>query len=392
MNILKSLCLFFSLSLYAADLPLSKELYSLPDWSDEKSEAGLKRVVLIGANDWNGHLGAQVEEVGPKNGHKAQIQVGGKVVTRAYIDILKKRFGDGWLFLNSGNFFPESSDPKRWQETIQFINGFSHSVLGLGVKDLQLLKTYQQNKGPRIQIPLVASNLLDLATGEMPKIEALKSHVLKTVNGVRVGILSTLGPKALANVDKENIKGLYIDNMAKTILKKSKELRHLGAQVIVLLASSEINCGEFNGEDSWKNFSHLDPWKLNCNAADELFLITQKIGMGAVDAIFISHSPPALISQFINGIPVLSLGDNGKYLGRLDLFYHSSERRLHTDKTRIFTPIKLCHKFFSKVNDCVGQGAEADLTKLEAARFLGYEIPEENASLKTTREISSRKN
>lgn len=350
-----------------------KEVYAHPHaLNSEELPSHVKRLVIIGTNDFHGNLQINLEKTKEAEGKTSlMIPIGGAPLIAGYFNILRKKYPDELVLLDGGDLYQGTmiSNLFKGEPVVKFYNELRYTALTIGNHEFDygpehLERTIAKPSEDRFgsikkniknsKAPFVNSNIIDLKSGTQPNWPGLESVLLKTINGVKVGILGAATTETIFKTLKDNVRGLYFENLAKVSLQYSEKLRAKGAQVVILVTHAGTTCGfdlakSFNAPLELVNFNPEDP--NICDKNDELGRVLNQLPPGTLDAVVAGHTH-AKIANFINGIPVIESFYYGKYLGRMELYYDQKEKKVLTEKTKIYQPTKFCHKFFRESMDC----------------------------------------
>jgi 2',3'-cyclic-nucleotide 2'-phosphodiesterase (5'-nucleotidase family) len=114
---------------------------------------------------------------------------------------------------------------------VESLSLMGYDALGIGDDDLTLGKDFLIELSKKAKFPFLSSNLLD---GESKK-PVFQSHLIKEVNGIRVGIFSLISADAFSGPQDARLKGLTLQNPVETAQRIVKELRP-NTDLIVLLS------------------------------------------------------------------------------------------------------------------------------------------------------------
>jgi 2',3'-cyclic-nucleotide 2'-phosphodiesterase (5'-nucleotidase family) len=163
---------------------------------------------------------------------------GGLSRRASYVDSVKASYGQV-LLVDDGGFFPEE-DNRR--EAAPFLMGAMKTLgtdaVNIGDRDLRFGRAYLEQYAQRAGLPVVSANLLDKQT----KKPVFTPYMIKRVGGVTVGIFGLISDKGDLGPGKDS---LTVEDPATTARNTVTELKHKGAQVIVLLSQ----LGKVEGED-----------------------------------------------------------------------------------------------------------------------------------------------
>ena len=351
-------------------------IYSTPDFEDASfDDQRYRRIVIVGTNDIFGNVVSREQEP----------RVGGFPVMARYFEILRKKYPGQTLFVDAGNrnLRREGTSPVNDELIVRrFFDSMKYDALTIGLYDFDLNLKFAKTKSSLQEsisfhkAPFVVSNMIDLRTFRPIKWKNASPYIIKKVNGVKVAVMGGLFSSAWTLIPKENLNGLYFQNLSESIIKYSRQARRRGAKVVIALVHSRSWCGvelmkKYNVDQYSVNF---DPRGEDfCNKEGDLFRLLDDMPERTIDAV-VSGGSSSKIANFYNDIPVIQSFSDGHFLGRIELFYDTKKKKVDHDMTRIHQPTKLCHQFFSSTLDCHDRGQKKTGEKLISASFLGEKI------------------
>jgi 2',3'-cyclic-nucleotide 2'-phosphodiesterase (5'-nucleotidase family) len=176
------------------------------------------------------------------------------------------------------------------------------------------------------KFPLLASNILDAATGK--RIDWLGASTLVTVAGVRIGIVGASTQSTPTTTMPANFAGLAMaPNTAEAIAEQARALRAAGAELVVLTAHIGSECKDNHEPDDLST----------CDVHDELFRVLDALPAGLVDVVVGGHTH-APIAKHIDGMAVIESLSNGRAFGRVDVRVTGG----HVDSVTIHPPEVMC--------------------------------------------------
>lgn len=383
--ILSSIFIFHSCSSYNTNsfnekIKGHKELYSIPhNIKNKKLKKNEKRILLVATNDFNGAINESIENYYYSTEKiKREIKVGGKDTIIKYFNILKKRYNDELVFVDSGNRIKDPNDTA----SLDFYNQVGYITNGLGHNEFNFNFSYKKHYTESLKnifkkdsSPILVSNIFDLKTSKQISWKNSSKYVLKKINGINIGIISYLDPNLSLDIPAENINGLYFSSLPQTVIKLSNELKRKGAKLIILLAQTEFECSANEAKEKKLpiqkvNFNQ-DAYKY-CDLKASFYKQLGQLPPQAIDLIIGGNAKEKVVNT-IHGIPMVQTPPGGKYFSMVELIYNSKKDELKKQKTHLFQPIKFCKKFFKDSLDCF-TGDEFEETDLQPASFLGEEI------------------
>jgi len=356
-------------------------LYSYPEAvaPDKYDQERYKKLVIVSSNDFNGYITSANFPVDNKFKEERLLKIGGLSAMRAYHDIFKETFSDNLLFVDSGSFLSPETDHNY---TIFLYNYLSVDVASLGFNEFKLKTSvknytdYLESLTSKSQFKIISSNLFDLTQAKSLKLNGVQETHIQIINGVKVGVMGVLNQKMTNEIPKSKLNGLYIQNTPKNIITKSNELRRQGAQVIVLLTNSSIDCSSqiAQEENLPAQKVNFNPKKSNqCNTYNNfLYETLTKIPPRTVDLI-ITSGKSLKVANFINSYPVMQNEGKGQYLSWAELYFDTKHEMVDQEKTVLHQPVQLCHNFLKEHQDCFSMENIAG-KELVPATFLGKPI------------------
>ncbi len=175
---------------------------------------------------------------------------------------------------------------------IDSLNLMGYDALAIGDDDLSLGKEFLSEMSRIANFPFLSTNVIDEATGK----PLFQTHLIKEVDGLRVGIFSLLGPDTFPNPYDPRRKGLMLRSPTETAQAMVKELQPKTDLIILL--------------------SHLGyPKDVElAQAVPGIHLI-----VGGHSGVNLPNPP------ILRTVMILQMAAKGLYGGRLDLTFHTSE-------------------------------------------------------------------
>jgi 5'-nucleotidase len=364
-------------------------LYSAPEAEELSALAkNEKRLVIVATNDLKGQLEARTLEASDKHSpEKTLIPVGGAEIFARYMEILRQKHPNGLFLVDAGNSLSGTliSRASGARSVLQFFQELRFDAIGLSLEDLAAGPGLKLPLSPRAwmpdlfrgdKLPVVVSNLIDLKTTAPVEWGQTTAQLLKSVNGVQVGVVGLLADELPTKLDAGVLNGLYVEPALQAFLKQTRSLRLKGAEVLVLLMHGGIKCGVKRAEErslpvSKVNFDPRDPEACASESAVARFI--SQLPPGSVDVV-ITGGANQKVANFINGIPVIQAMGQGGSFARVDLVWDSDKKALDAEKTQIHQPVMLCRRFFKASEDCYTEDTTIDHRLITPARFLGEEV------------------
>ncbi len=225
-------------------------------------------------------------------GNDTSYFVGGSAALKAYIE--KYSAGDTVLLLNAGDDFQGTpiSTITKGASQITLMNMMHPDAVTIGNHEFDYGRETLKKDFAEANYPIISANIVDKLTHTT----FVPPYLIKTIKGVRIGIIGLMAPDLAALTLPRNIKNLYIAPTASTVKEIIPELKRQHVDLIVVL--SHI------GVDQDSILAEADP---------------------DINIIIGGHSHTAIFTpKKINGVIICQAGAHGQYLGELDLLFDKS--------------------------------------------------------------------
>lgn len=353
-----------------------EELYSEPKITQsEELNKFEKRIIIASTNDLNGHFSPLKIHYTNKNNNEDSILVGGYKALNEYLRILRETHKHTVL-VDSGNF---SSSESNLNEIKSFYEKNNYDAMTLGINDFKInhKSTSDLKKfSARSNTPLILSNLYDLKTARNVEWKGTKSHLLKEIYGIKVGIIGLVPNDSVDYIPTHVRMGLYIEDMLQSTLKHARLLRSLGADIIIVLTNQSIDCNSKIAETEGLPITkvNFDPNQKDiCMLENSFGEYLNRLPPKLVD-IVIGGRNDSKMANHINGIMVMSGYVNSKSFNYAEIVYNTETKQLNRKKSVIHQPVFLCHHFFEDTNDCYTDDKSVRFQEKRPAYFLGKKI------------------
>ena len=282
-----------------------------------------KKLTILHTNDFHSHL----QGFAPESAYTPLVAdndptVGGMARIAGIIADVRKDNPGSTLVVDAGDCLMGTLFQALEPETgfqIPLMKKAGYDVLAMGNHDFDfgpvayagiLRKASQRGEIPVI---LMGNAVTDPGDPADDAFEALRTDglvkpwVIREVNGIRIGIFSLLGKDA--DESAPYAPPVTFEKIIPAAKKLVKELKKEGCDVIICLSHSGISKDK-NG--MW---------------AGEDVRLAQKVK--GIDLIITGHTHVLLKEPVtVNGVPIVGVGDNGRYVGRLDLLAGSGGLKL----------------------------------------------------------------
>lgn len=394
-----SLFLIFTLAYSCTFQKYTKRIHSEPYWKvlGEKNNTKEKKVVVAIINSLQGNIFSQKERYNKaeiKNGKLIShtFDVGGGAILSSYLDILKKRYKENLILLDTGNIFKSPTSIDLNETTLKVYESLDLDAISFTSNEVRSFSNLKRSEldFKKMNLPFTNNNIISLKTRERIKRKGLAPYRIVKLGNMRAGIVSL---DFIAKNMNKNDKNTYYQDPIFSFLKLKKKLKKENIHFLILMANLKSNCISKKPFEV-KMFKDREEHTLNCKKEkDPLKEFVNRLPPHSVDLIITSTSKFG--SGFINDIPIVQIPGEGKFLGRAEFAFNNVTKKLISKKTAVYPAIKLCHKFFLKTEDCflfqnnqnVGKGKrrfkliKKSLFQLMPAKYLGYEV-KENLALK----------
>lgn len=367
-----------------------EELYSEPDTPDLISlNEHEKRIVIASTNDIHG-LYSPVSFTFEDQHNKGtqSIVIGGESVMNTYFNILRDVYKNV-ILVDSGDIF---SDGKDWKGVEEFYTKNRYDAVTVGLRDFNLKISEEignttglfQQFAKTSKTPLLLSNLYELKTARVVEWEGTRSHIIREVNGVKVGIIGLIPDDIVAQTPVNNRVGLFVENMLQSTLRHARLLRSLGADVIVVLTHQGIDCNSELAQTAKLPVDkvNFEPQRPNvCDLKNALGDYLLRLPPNLVDVV-IGGRNHMKTANIVNDIVVMSGFPDGSSFSYTELVFDTKTKKLNKEKTVVHQPVYFCNEFFKETSDCYFKDPSVDHKKRIPAKFLGQDIfPDKTAAL-----------
>ncbi|MFW6172161.1 MAG: bifunctional metallophosphatase/5'-nucleotidase [Elusimicrobiota bacterium] len=216
------------------------------------------------------------------------------------VDSYLKTVNPPYILTDSGDFFqgtPEGISTKG-SLVVKLMNVLEYDALAVGNHDFDFGLEVLRDLSRSADFPFLCANVKEKDTKAIPAY--FKDHIIKELNGVKIGVIGVITPNMDKLTIEENIKGLSFYSQKEDINKITKQIQEKGVKINILL-------------------SHLGVDK-DKKIADEL---------DDIDVILGGHThkrldPPIKVDRTI----ICQPGYNFVNIGHLKLYYSKIEDKL----------------------------------------------------------------
>ncbi len=282
-----------------------------------------KKLTILHTNDFHSHLqGYAPESAYTPLAADNDPTIGGMARIAGIIADVNKENPGSTLVVDAGDCLMGTLFQALETET-----GFQHALMKKAGYDIVAMGNHDFDFGPeayagiirkasqRGEIPLILMgnavtdprNQADDAFEALISDGLIKPYTVKEVNGVRVGFFSLIGKDA--DESAPYAPPVTFGKIIPAAKKLVKDLKKEGCDIIICLSHSGINKdknGSWTGED---------------------VKLAQKVK--GIDLIITGHTHVLLKEPFVvNGVPIVGVGDNGRFVGRVDILAGNGTMKL----------------------------------------------------------------
>jgi len=185
--------------------------------------------------------------------------------------------------------------------------------------------------------PLLAANIIDVATGRPVAWDNVQPSTIVDVQGVKVGIIGVLSDTGLRTTISANTVGLRLAPLATTITDEARRLRASGATVVIVTAHAGSRCTDFS-----------EPRDLSsCHLDGEIMRVAAALPKGLVDHIIAGHVHQG-IAHVVNGVSITSSYSSTRNFSRVDLTIEGGV----VAAKKVYPPQQACLRIVVATGDC----------------------------------------
>ena len=332
-------------------------------------------IAIVGTSDIHGAIEPQRHGSGA-----AQVEAGGLLVLSGYLEVLRQHYPDRLLLLDAGDLFQGTmpSNLSAGEAIIAAHNllGYSASALGNHDFDFGALPDQADPLGvlkariAQAKFPFLSTNLFDRSRQARIDWPNTTPSLLRTIGGVRVGIVGATTPETAQLSHPHDIAGLEFQPPLVWVRAEAQRLRQAGAELVVLSAHLGGHCTQLAKPRDLSSCSQS-------GSKAELLQLLQALPTGTIDVAIGGHSHH-LVAHWINGTATLQSGARGEYFGWVDACVGPGGG-IDPLSSTLHGAVPICLSTWSD-QTCRGSHAETAVTP---AHFLGQPV-QPMASLVTT--------
>ncbi|MCK5689741.1 5'-nucleotidase C-terminal domain-containing protein, partial [Myxococcota bacterium] len=332
-------------------------------YSSKAMEPSEGCLAFVGSNDIHGAVVPHERVVAGE-----RVRYGGLVGMSAYIEILRKHYGERLILADAGDMYQGTlaSNLSEGEAVMKALSLMGYDVGTVGNHEFDfgargegddVLGALKYNIATST-FPFVVGNIRDKKTGAPVAWENASPSFIEEKAGIKVGYLGVITPETPRVTKPYYITELIFDEPADFVIKEAAALRKKGAELVVLIAHLGGYCRELTNP---KDIS-------GCDSDDELFALLQHIPEGTVDVVLGGHTH-GQVAHWVNGMLALEAGSRGRQLSWADVCVKEGGG-IDKVRTRIHKPINLCLDVWED-GSCTKRKTP---TKTHPAEFLGQKV------------------
>lgn len=378
------LCVLFSCS--GPSRPQKR--LSLPDWRPLEVDSPLSSLVIAATFNLDGAIGASKEEIHYQDGDKLTFEVAGLDSIKGHINILKKRYPQNLILVDTGHLFGPLGSVKESSSSAQIsLTNFYQELRYDGVLFTDRELKYEKNSNwsktlSESSIPFINSNIISLKEGNAYTPEGVERERVIEINGLKVGILGLTIIDRKANGKSVLETGFAFEDEVLSFLKSRKELEDKKIDALIVLAQLPHHCQNKKVPSSL-SMEKSHRYQIQCPKDDLLLQFLKRLPPDSVDAMVIGGGEK-ILHGFYKKIPIVSAPGHGHFLSLIEIVFDSKTKSLLTSQGVIYPPVKICHQFVLATHDCYRGEFDEVLPKIDdhrgsdmaliPSKFLGHEV------------------
>ncbi|MBI1801112.1 MAG: bifunctional metallophosphatase/5'-nucleotidase [Chloroflexi bacterium] len=253
------------------------------------------QVSILHTNDIHGF----VEPEKFKGAQGKEIEIGGLANLVGLVDQFRKETSGNVIVLDAGDLWRGTfmSNQTKGELVSAALNIAGYDAVAPGNHDFDDGQEVLQARVNQAKFPWLAANLIETATGQPPL--GMKAYLIKTVAGIRFGIIGLTNPGTPIISKPSSVKGLQFLGAAEGVRRVYAEVKRQ-SDVIVVLSHVGIEGDEQLAQE-----------------------------VPDIDVIIGGHSHTELQNaRLINNTVITQAGSHAKFLGKLDLTIDRATKKI----------------------------------------------------------------
>lgn len=322
---------------------LSNYTYPSPTSNDHTT------VAILNTNDIHGFAYKQDIKLGNDTYYISGLEnLGG------YILALRTEFKKNFLWLDSGDQFSGTFESKLTDGKIvaDILNSLGLDAATIGNHEFDWGNEKMNRLLKQAKFPYIGNNIIRKDQKKLNIENYIKYKIFNVENGIRIGVTGITTVLTPQTTSGDTTPFIFLE-YKELIVKYAKKLRDEGANLVILLSHSGIDCQSRN--PSINDYLKLRLTTLNDDVGictgNEIFDLINILPENTIDAVYAGHVHKDAHS-FYKGIPILQ---NNFHAINVNVGYFSFDKKTKKyikAKTVIEGPIPICSRIFSKSSKC----------------------------------------
>ncbi len=309
-------------------------------------------ITFVGTNDIHGTLAPIALKT--RDALEQPYRVGGLAHLAATMDVLRQENKD-FLWLDGGDQFQGTleSNSQFGAPVVDAFNQMGLMAAAVGNHEFDFGIEPLRTQISRASYPYLAANIWMKDQHRHPDWTNLgSSKLFVTASGIRVGVIGLSTIETPKTTMAPHVADLRFEALKDALQREARLLRQQGANVIALTAHAGLVCKPDATFLQNTIRTENDPQSA-CETRAEIPELLNSIPEGTVDLVVSGHTHH-IVHHFINHVPVIQGGSQGRYINTIQITYDPALGRIDRSKTRIEGPIPICPQVFANQADCNG--------------------------------------
>lgn len=321
-----------------------------PDLLPQKDDKDIYYLAILHTTDIHGSFYEKTVQLPSGNIYS----IGGLEYFGKYVNILRKQWGEQFLYFDSGDHFQGGleSSLSKGKVILDTFNKLKVQKSAMGNHEFDYGNDFLYDYMNNSNFEWLVANIKNKTTNSyytFPKQN--RTSIIEMENGIKIGLigLSTIETPSTTEGD---VKDLEFEYYADIVIKESENLRNQGANAVVVLGHLGLTCKN-DANDVKYNYTLRDKNTIQkeCGQNDEATILLKKLPPGTID-LFLGGHKHDVAHHWINGFPVVSSDINGKYAALVYLPFDRKTKKILNEKIVMEGPLPICGKIFSKNHRC----------------------------------------
>ena len=329
--------------------PLNISNYSYPNPNDPS----VYYVAVLSVNDIHGVYFPSTTTYLDKNNTTSYYESGGLDYLGKYISIMKREWGERFIFLDAGDQFQGGLETKISNGDIitDFYNIMNLTAATFGNHEWDEGYEYLDTRLHKSTFPYLACNIMNSTSNQTEFLYNQLHYKIITIDKIKIGIIGLAN-----NVVKETSNGKFKDvtflNYVQRLTQMANEIRPQ-VNAIIALGHVALSC---ETEDSNSNIFELKVYnkatlQTKCDLNKEVAKLLKELPPNTIDAFITGHSHD-VTHHWVYDVPVMSGKNFGLYTNIMYLPFDKETLSLINNDIQIEGPLPTCAKVFTSNHRC----------------------------------------